>query len=65
MTHDRHVLACALWVEKHHGDRGPVFIAERIGTLALERDADGATTWRALSDRFDALQGLETTRRDS
>jgi len=56
LTHDKHIRACALWVEKHHGARGPEFIAEQIGMLALDDDAEGIATWKEIAAAFQALK---------
>ena len=47
----------ALWVEKAHGDRGPVFIAEKIDALARSGEMEGARLWREVAHRFDSLAG--------
>ena len=44
MTQEQEIWAVALWVEKHHGDLGPVYIAEQIGRLALARDEAGVAS---------------------
>jgi hypothetical protein len=55
LTHDKHVLACALWVEKHHGDRGPVFIAKQIGELVVKGDTAGVAMWKEIAEAYVAL----------
>ena len=47
---------CALKVEKDHGESATLFIAERIGELAVEGDLDGIATWKLIADRYDRLQ---------
>src|SRR5690606_38885047 len=37
-TPEQEIWAVALWVERHHGNRRPVYIAEQIGRLALHGD---------------------------
>ena len=49
LTPEQHILACALEVERQHGERAPVFVAKRIGALALEGDFAGVTMWQALA----------------
>ena len=49
----------ALWVEKQHGPDGPAFIAEQVRRLALQGDVGGVSMWRAVAERFDALQEAE------
>lgn len=53
---EQELWACALWVETHQGDQGPDYIGEQVTRLALEGDAAGVATWRAIADRYDALQ---------
>lgn len=53
--------ACALWVEKHHGDDGPAHIAEQVTRLAKAGDQAGVATWRAIADRYDALRTSNST----
>lgn len=52
---DRELWGCALEVERQHGAGAPVFVAERIGTLALAGDRAGVETWRAIVARLDKL----------
>jgi hypothetical protein len=52
---DWELWACAAWVEREHGDRAPVFVAERIGALALAGDADGVEAWRGVARRMSAV----------
>lgn len=42
MTDEQHIWACALEVERQHGERSAAFVAERIGALALQGDTAGA-----------------------
>ena len=49
LTPEQHILACALEVERQHGERAPVLVAERIGALALEGDVAGVTMWKAIA----------------
>jgi len=56
MDPERHIWACALAVEKQHGSEAPLFIAERIGALALQGDAEGVAMWTAIAGRLDALR---------
>ncbi len=48
-------LAEALAVLKMHGDRAEVYVAERIGALALAGDFDGVERWREIADALDAI----------
>ena len=64
LTPDEHVWACALAVERQHGERAPVFVAERIGALALAGDSEGVATWRRIAaclDRLDSSRGGSAT----
>jgi hypothetical protein len=54
LTHDKHVLACALWVEKHHGDRD-LFIAKQIGQLAFNGDEAGMAMWKEIAAAYTQL----------
>ena len=49
LTPEQHILACALEVERQHRERAPVFVAERIGALALEGDFAGVEMWKAIA----------------
>jgi len=55
VTPEQHIWACALAVEKQHGSQAAIFIAERIGALALQGDAPGVQMWKAIAARLDAL----------
>jgi len=56
MSPKRHIWACALAVEKQHGEGARLFVAERIGALALAGDADGVEMWKAIASRLDTLR---------
>lgn len=57
---DQELWACALWVEKNHGDDGPAYIGEQVKRLALEGDEAGIATWLGIADRFDTLRKSTT-----
>lgn len=59
MISDRELWACASHVLQQHGDRAPVFVAERIGALALVGDEAGVATWKAIAVRMDRLSQME------
>lgn len=40
-----------------HGERAPLFVAERIGALALAGDAEGIAVWQAIARRTAELGG--------
>lgn len=48
--------ACAYEIERQHGDRAPLFVAERIGALALSDDVDGIAHWKEIARRLDQLR---------
>lgn len=48
--------ACALLVEREHGERAVAFIAERVQSLALAGDMAGVDRWRAIADKLDQLR---------
>ncbi len=53
---EQELWARALWVEQKHGERGPDYIGEQVTRLAREGDEAGVATWRAIAERYDALQ---------
>lgn len=56
LTPEQHIWACALAVEREHGTHAPLFVAERIGALALAGDAAGVQMWQAIAARLDAVR---------
>ena len=54
--------ACAQQTIKAHGNHAPVFVAERIGQLALEGDEDGVATWKAIAARIEQMGDFAKTR---
>lgn len=56
MTPEQELWACALHVEREHGDRAVAFIAERVHSLALVGDIAGVNRWRAIADCLDRLR---------
>ncbi len=55
ITREHIVWAGALWVEKHYGERGPSFIAGRIGSMVLEDDIVGVEMWQKIAEAYDQL----------
>ncbi|MHA4838145.1 DUF6961 family protein [Sphingopyxis sp. MSC1_008] len=55
LSHEQHLWACALAVERQHGARAPVFVAERIGALVLAGDVPGVERWKAIAARMAKL----------
>lgn len=43
-------------VQRRHGAGAPLFVAERIGALALAGDQEGVNTWRAIARCLDQLR---------
>ena len=56
MTPEQHVWACAAAVERQHGERAPLFIAERIGALALAGDEASVAMWKSIAARLQELR---------
>lgn len=55
MSPQEYILACALKVEKMHGEQGPVYIAARIGEQALKGDANGVAMWKKIAEAYAKL----------
>ncbi|AQA00601.1 hypothetical protein BWQ93_01585 [Sphingopyxis sp. QXT-31] len=53
MTPERELWACALLVERQHGEAAPLWIATRIGELALAGDMAGVERWKAIAAKLD------------
>jgi hypothetical protein len=56
MTPERELWACALLVEREHGDGADAYIAERVTTLARAGDIAGLERWQAIADKLDRLR---------
>lgn len=56
ITPEREVWAVALHVQRQQGERAPVFIAERIGALAIVGDMAGVDRWKAIAAALDQLR---------
>jgi hypothetical protein len=52
---DRELWACANTILTLHGDRAQVFVAERIGAMAMLGDQAGVDAWKAVAHRMDQL----------
>ena len=61
MLSDWELWACANETLKQHGERAPVFVAERIGALAVAGDLAGVETWKAIAARMDELSRSVTS----
>lgn len=53
--YDLELWAAANMVLTTHGERAPVFLAERIGSLALAGDVEGIAVWQAIGRRLSEL----------
>jgi hypothetical protein len=49
-------MAEALAVEQRHGENGPKYIAEQIGSVALRGDVAGIARWKAIAAAYDSLR---------
>jgi hypothetical protein len=56
MTPDRERMAEALAIEKAHGENAPVWIASRVGALALAGDAAGVDRFKAIASAYQSLR---------
>lgn len=45
----------ALWVEKHHGQGGAVYINAKIEQLTHSNEPDGVNLWQEVARRFEQL----------
>ena len=57
---DEELWATAHYVMKHSGENAPVFIAERLGMMAVNGDAKGIATWQAIAARVSDLMSNGT-----
>ena len=55
MTPQQERWAEALTIERQHGAMAPVWIAERIGALALAGDFAGAARFRGIAAKYEQL----------
>jgi hypothetical protein len=60
MTLDQELWAAALWVERTHGENGPIFISEQIGRACLAGNTQAIMLWKEVARRFADL-GLPET----
>ena len=56
MTPERERLTEALAIERLHGDGAELYIAERIGALALAGDTAGVARFREIAAALDRLR---------
>lgn len=55
MTQDEERWAEAILAQRIHGDRAPVWVAERIGALAASGQVAGVERFKAIAYRLDHL----------
>ena len=55
MPADRELWAVASHTIERHGRDAPLFVAERIGALAMAGDAAGIEVWREIAGRMAQL----------
>ncbi len=58
MTPERELWACALHVEREHGEAANDFVAERVKKLASAGDMLGVERWLAIADKLDQLRDV-------
>ena len=49
MTPNHENWAAALLIENQHGDRAPLFVAERVGALVMAGDEVGVAKFKAIA----------------
>jgi hypothetical protein len=55
MTRDEELWGMAIMVLQRHGDQAALYVAERIGKLALHGEAEGVALWREVAHRLNML----------
>lgn len=55
MTDEEVPLATAIMLLRRLGDRAQLWVAERIGELASQNEADGIVFWKAVAVHMDRL----------
>lgn len=58
MTQEQERWAEAATVQRLHGDRAPVFVAERLGAMVLAGDMAGLRRWKEIAFRLAQLMAL-------
>lgn len=56
LTPEQELWACALLIERQHGDNADDHIAERVRSLALAGDKAGIDRWMAIAACLDKLR---------
>lgn len=55
ITREQEMWAIALWVEKHHGGVGGIYISQQMDRLLEVGDLEGVAYWRQIQKRFGSL----------
>jgi hypothetical protein len=58
LTEEQERWAEALAVERLHGPNAPIFVAERLGALALAGDVAGIGRWQEIAAKLDSLKRI-------
>jgi hypothetical protein len=56
MSAEQHLWACALEVERQHGEAAQLYASMRADELEADGAYEGARTWRAILRRIEALE---------
>lgn len=56
LTEDQELWGIALWLERTHGDDGPVHVAKEIERLVRSGEPDGIAMWQQVARRYDRLR---------
>ena len=59
ISREQEIWAVTLWVEKHHGDVGDIYIAQQIDRLFAAGVLDGVAYWRKVRKQFESLSETE------
>ncbi|MEE4210017.1 MAG: hypothetical protein V2I43_12195 [Parvularcula sp.] len=55
LTQEKEIYAMALWVEKHHGENGWLFIAQKQDELLAAGQDEGANLWLKVGESFEKI----------
>lgn len=55
ITREQEMWAIALWVEKHHGDVGDVYVSQQMDRLLAADDLAGMAYWGKVRDKLERL----------
>jgi hypothetical protein len=59
ITPEQEPWAEALAIHLSQGDEAPLFVAQRLGALALGGDLAGIERWRRIAERLDAIRSCK------